>query len=209
MDGVAHHITQRGTDHQRVFYSEADRKAYLQLLRIHSREAGLRVLSYCLMTNHIHLVATPESADSLAIALQRAHGRYAQYLNARRGRSGHLWQNRFFSCALEGTHLWSAIRYVEQNPVRAGLVEQPQNYKWSSAAANLGGSDRFGLLDREFWQAEGGVDCWRRLHLQANPDAVIKALRQHTHAGQPLGGPALVDRWKEARKSRSAAAGGV
>ena len=87
------------------------------------------------MPNHVHLVAVPDASDSLANALRRAHGRYAMYLNARRGRSGHLWQNRFYSCALDGAHLAVALRYVERNPVRAGLAESVEQYRWSSAAA--------------------------------------------------------------------------
>ena len=82
--GVAHHITQRGIDHQRVFFTDADRLTYLDCLETYCAQARLRILAYCLLSNHIHLVAVPEEPSSLAIALRRTHGRYALYLNARR-----------------------------------------------------------------------------------------------------------------------------
>ena len=139
------------------------------------------------MPNHIHLVAIPEEPDSLAIALRRTHGRYAQYFNARKLRSGHLWQNRFFSCALDRAHLWAALRYVERNPVRAGLVQRPGEYAWSSAAAHLGEKDRFRILDLEFWQEVGGLPVWRDLLAQPEDSDALKQIRRATHAGQPLG----------------------
>ena len=119
--GAAHHITQRGVDQQWVFFTDADRRTYLDYLQTYSAQARLRILAYCLMSNHIHLVAIPEEPQSLAMALRRTHGRYALYLNSRRHRIGHLWQNRFYSCALDETHLWAALRYAERNPVRAQL----------------------------------------------------------------------------------------
>ena len=109
----------------------------------------VRILAYCLMSNHIHLVAVPAEAESLALCLQRVHGRYAQYLNARRQRCGHLWQNRFFSCPVDERHLWTALRYVELNPARAGMVGQTREYPWSSTAAHLGGRDASRALDLE------------------------------------------------------------
>ena len=131
--GVPHHITQRGTDRQRVFFTDADREVYLSLLRTSSRETRLGILAYCLLPNHIHLVAVPEEPVSLAVALRRVHGRYAYYLNTRGGRTCHLWQNRFYSCALDTRHTRVALRYVERNPVRAGLADQPGAFRWSSA----------------------------------------------------------------------------
>src|SRR6266478_6143086 len=96
---------------------------------------------WCLMSNHVHLIAVPERADSLAVLLRRVHGRYAQYYNTRWGRTGHLWQNRFFACLLERDHLWTALAYVDRNPLRAGMVRGAADYRWSSAAAHLSGVD--------------------------------------------------------------------
>ena len=171
MPGVAHHITQRGTDRQTVFFSRRDRHVYLALVRDCARQVDLRILCYCLMRNHIHLIGVPQHEDSLAVCLRRSHGRYAQYLNGRRGRTGHLWQNRFYSCPVEGTHLWTALRYVELNPVRAGLVGLPEEYEWSSAVAHLGGKDSAGLLDLDFWKECGGVPFWQQLlHSEEDED---------------------------------------
>ena len=155
--GVPHHVTQRGTDRQTTFFTNADRRVYLELLALHSAEADLRLLAYCLMSNDIHLVAIPERENSLAVGMRRLHGRYAQYLNARRQRSGHLWQNRFFSCPLGNDHLWTAVRYVEQNPVRACITERPEDYRWSSAAAHLRGSSGL-MTDAAFFHQHGGAE---------------------------------------------------
>lgn len=94
--GAPHHITQRGNNRQGVFLVDEDRRFYLETLREDSRRYGLRILGYCLMTNHVHLVAVPEGDNTLARAMQRTHSRYAQRFNRLYGRSGHLWQNRFF-----------------------------------------------------------------------------------------------------------------
>ena len=91
-------------------------------MRMHLEDAAVRVLSYCLMTNHVHFILVPERADSLAVVFRRAHGAYAQSFNARRDRSGHLGQNRFYSCPMSDSHLWSGIRYVEANPLRAAAL---------------------------------------------------------------------------------------
>ena len=156
--GVAHHITQRGTERQAVFHSRTDRLTYLHLLREQSALGKVSVLAYCLMSNHIHLVAVPENAATLAEVMQWVHGRYAQYLNARRGRCGHLWQNRFNSCALGPKHLWAALRYVEMNPVRARLAATPREYAWSSAEAHWPGEDPWRIADMRFWSELGGAE---------------------------------------------------
>jgi putative transposase len=134
---VPHHITQRGIDKCVTFSGEEDRQTYLRLLRDNLGDAEVRLLGWCMMTNHLHLIAIPGREDSLAILFRRVHGRYAQYYNARSGRTGHLWQNRFFACSLGVSHLWTALAYVERNPVRAGLVATGGEYRWSSAPAHL------------------------------------------------------------------------
>ena len=125
LPGVACHVTQRGVDRRETFSADADRETYLSLMRQNLEDAGVGLLAWCLMTNHIHLIALPERGDSLSVLLRRVHGRYAQYYNARHGRSGHLWQNRYFACSLGPGRLWAALAYVEMNPVRAKLVERP------------------------------------------------------------------------------------
>jgi REP element-mobilizing transposase RayT len=154
--GVAHDIAQRGTARQIVFRTRADRRVHLGLLREQASFLGLSILAYCLMSNHIHLIAVPPEEDSLAILLRRVHGRFAQYFNARQSRSGLLWQKRFYSCPLGPGHLWTAIRYAELNPVRAGLAVEPAAYEWPSASVHFAGLDTRRLLDAHFFEEAGG-----------------------------------------------------
>lgn len=196
--GLAYHVTQRGTNQQDVFFSIQDRQTYLRLMRSNLGDAGVRVLAYCLMTNHVHLVVKPEREDSLAVLLRRVHGQYAQYLNARRGRSGHMWQNRFFSCPLSEGHLWVALRYVEANPLRAGMVLRVEDYRWSSAPAHLtGAEDASGVLDVEFWREAGGADAWREMHGTPDLPARVNLLRRCTYSGRPFGGEEFLQELEE------------
>jgi putative transposase len=151
------------------------------------------------MTNHVHWVVTPGRAESLAIFFRRVHGRYAQYLNARRNRTGHLWQNRFFSCPLGPTHLWRTLRYVEANPIRAGLTTRSEDHRWSSAAAHLRGpdSDDRRLLDWEFWHEIGGAAAWRNLLAEPDDFKDIWDLRACTFSGKPYGPDAFVQNFEE------------
>ncbi len=179
------HITQRGVDRREVFSTAQDRSTYLRLLQENLKDASVRVLGYCLMSNPVHLIAVPGKEDSLSILLRRVHGRYAQYYNARSGRSGHLWQNRFFACMLGASHLWSALRYVERNPVRAGIVQHAGEYPWSSAAAHVTGEDQSGVLDMEWWRRER-PEGWGDL-LNAGESDTEASLRACTYAGRSFG----------------------
>jgi putative transposase len=145
--GVWHHVTQRGNRRQTVFFSDADRATYLQFLMRHCARSAVHITGYCLMGNHVHLIAVPETSAGLAHALGRTDVDYARWLNLRRGETGHVWQNRFYSCPLDQRHQWEALRYVELNPVRAGLAADAAAWPWSSAAAHLAGVDRSGILD--------------------------------------------------------------
>src|SRR5450759_1532485 len=129
LPGVAYHVTQRGVDRRETFSTEGDRLTYLRLLGQNLKDARVRLLAWCLMSNHIHLVAIAEREDSLAVLLRRLHGRYAPYYNARTGRSGHLWQNRYYACALDWSRQRTALVYVEKNALRAGMVGRAEEYK--------------------------------------------------------------------------------
>jgi len=107
--GVAHHIMQRGNNRQDVFIADDDGRVYLALIKEQCEKEGLKVISYCLMANHTHIVGVPENEHSLANAIGRTHFRYARYVNRMHGRSGHLWQNRFHSCVLGPTHLVNTL----------------------------------------------------------------------------------------------------
>ncbi len=191
---VAHHIAQRGVDRRAVFVADTDRQTYLGLLRENLREAGVRLLAWCLMTNHVHLVAVPETDHSLAVLLRRVHGRYAQYFNARAIRSGHLWQNRFFACPLDREHLWRAVTYVERNPVRAAIVRRAEEYLWSSAPAHVRDMDPSGLVDMAWWREEGpGGAAWEhQLNCEEDPREV-KQIQECTYSGRPFGSEGFVE----------------
>jgi putative transposase len=186
--GVPHHITQRGNARRDVFDSDADRLAFLTLLRQYSILYPCSLVGYCLMSNHVHLIAIPHRADSLPALLRHTHGRYAAYLNARQGQSGHLWQGRYYSCPLDHAHLWMALRYVERNPVRARMVALPEDHPWSSAAAHCGRADRHSLLDLDFWCAEWTAASWQDFLIDpADQEAEAQRIRNSTHTGRPLG----------------------
>jgi putative transposase len=189
---VAHHVTQRGNARQIILSSDADRVAYLDLLRHASELHGLSLLGYCLMSNHVHLIVVPRAAEALAQALKQTHGRYAAYWNARNSSSGHVWQGRFYSCPLDETHLWRALRYVELNPVRAGMAQTAAEWRWSSAAAHCGSAPPDILLAMERWRKRWTVSEWSE-YLAAEESATdLATVRQYTHTGRPLGSEEFV-----------------
>lgn len=189
---VPHHVTQRGNARQVILASDADRLTYLALLREYAALYGLSLLGYCLMSNHVHLIAVPHSETALSHSLKQAHGRYAAYWNGQRSSTGHVWQGRFYSCPLDEKHLWEALRYVELNPVRAQIVEEPEQWPWSSAAAHCGFTTPDAILKMERWSQRWTVAEWRSFLAEAESAAALEALRQFTHTGRPLGTPEFV-----------------
>lgn len=190
--GVAHHITQRGNARQTVLADGADRIAYLELLRHYSEFYSLSVVGYCLMSNHVHLIVVPRTAAALGQALKHAHGRYASYWNARKSSSGHVWQGRFYSCPLDDSHLWAALRYVELNPVRAGMVAAADEWQWSSAPAHFSANASASMLEMGQWRKRWTTAEWVEYLASGESSADIGALRQCTHTGRPLGTPEFV-----------------
>ena len=192
--GCAHHITQRGNNRQAVFMVDDDRRVYLQILQEQAGKYGLEILGYCLMTNHAHIVAIPHAEDSLAKGIGRTHVRYSQYINRFHKRSGHLWQGRFYSCALDGRHLWLAMKYVELNPVRARLCRRAWRYEWSSAAAHTDESARSELLNLTWWYEQFSAEAWRRELSEGLTEEEAARIRLRTHTGRPLGSDAFVSK---------------
>ncbi|HEV2468855.1 MAG TPA: transposase [Candidatus Sulfotelmatobacter sp.] len=189
---VPHHVTQRGNARQVILASDADRLTYLALLREYAAFYGLSILGYCLMSNHVHLIAVPHSETALSHSLKQAHGRFAAYWNGHRSSTGHVWQGRFYSCPLDEKHLWEALRYVELNPVRAHMVETPEQWPWSSAAAHCGFTTPDAILKMERWSQRWTVAEWRSFLAEAESAAALEVLRQFTHTGRPLGTPEFV-----------------
>jgi len=189
---VAHHVTQRGNARQVILADDADRIAYLELLRQYSELYQLSVLGYCLMSNHAHLIAVPHTSEALGQTLKQTHGRYASYWNARASSSGHVWQGRFYSCPLDESHLWTALRYVELNPVRASMVAAAEGWRWSSAAAHCSVGISDPLLDMASWRKRWTVTEWREYLTSGESAAEVGALRHCTHTGRPLGSSEFV-----------------
>ena len=131
--GYPHHVTQRGNRRQQTFFEEADYEAYTGLMAEWCQQCGVRIWAYCLMPNHVHLIAVPEDEEGLRRAIGEAHRRYTRHVNFRQGWRGHLWQGRFASFVMDDDHLLAAARYIELNPVRAKLVRKPHRYRHSSA----------------------------------------------------------------------------
>ena len=188
LTGVPHHITQRGIRRFEIFRDVADRVNYLRVLLESCRLYQLSILAWCLMTNHVHFIAVPERMDSIYRVFHRAHGIHAQKYNMKYGLVGHLWQDRPYSCVLDEPHLWNAVRYVEQNPVRAGMVSRTIDYPWSSAAARCGlRTDP--LVDTHHLvlpASVGMVDGADWLDHTLDSD-IIRQLRECTLSGKPCG----------------------
>ena len=136
--GAPHHVTQRGNRRQQTFFCDADYVAYLHLAAEAFREAGVEVWAYCLMPNHVHLIAAPSRPDALAEAVGATHVRYTRRINSRERWTGYLWQGRFASFPMDEDYLLSCVRYIGLNPVRAGLTAGAIDWPWSSVGAHLG-----------------------------------------------------------------------
>ncbi len=196
--GCPHHIIQRGNRSEDVFFTVDDRLRFLELLAEYTQKHSLAVQAYCLMTNHLHLVVVPQTVDSLGHVMKPLLMRYAQHVNRTQGVAGRLWQGRFYSCPLDEEHLWAAVRYVELNPARAGIVDIPEAYRWSSAAGHCGLRTDEMLSDPCGMAANLSPKQWPQwLHEPCENQAEIERfaqLQRCTQSGRPAGGPSFISR---------------
>lgn len=202
--GVPHHVTQRGNRRQPVFFSDGDRRLYKRLVGEALGKSGVRCLAWCLMDNHVHLILVPETADGLRAGIAEAHRRYSRAINEREDWRGYLFQGRFASYPMDDAHLMAAVRYVENNPVSAGLVERAEDWRWSSARAHvLGEAD--GLTDIEALGRH--VRDWRRMLAEGLGAAdASEAMEVALRTGRPRGAAAWIDEMA-ARTGRALAPG--
>ncbi|MFA7263270.1 MAG: transposase [Caulobacter sp.] len=186
---LPHHVTQRGNRREPIFFEPGDQRTYLTILREQADRNRVEVWAYCLMPNHVHLLATPADEGGLARAFGEAHRRYTAFINARHDWTGHLFQARFASVALDERHLLTAARYIALNPVRAGLVMRAEEWPWSNARAHLARQDDqlvrvAPLLSR----IDNFADTLEAEHL----DSEFSALRAAETTGRPLGSDTFV-----------------
>ncbi len=181
---VPHHVTQRGNRREQVFFQDGDYRFYLKLISEAAKRSGTAIWAYCLMPNHVHFIMTPTKADGLRAAFAQAHRRYTSMIHARMKWTGHLWQGRFASTAMDEPHLYEAIRYVVLNPVRAGLVERASDWPWSSARAHLTGAGD-GLVD--IGPAAERIEDFAAYLDEEGEIAAVNALRRSRSTGRPVG----------------------
>jgi putative transposase len=207
--GLPMHVVHRALNRQRCFRSDNDYLLYLTLVRHSARKFGCSVHAYCLMTNHVHLLVTPSSEGSCAGMMHGIAQRYAHYFNASGQRSGTLWEGRFRSCLVESDrYVLACYRYIELNPVRAGIARHPADYSWSSYAGNIGSrADPLlaphptfaGLPRGHYWAlVRDGLELQR-----------VREIRDATNGGYPLASEAFVSDLSKAtgRKVRRGKAG--
>jgi putative transposase len=183
--GFPHHVTQRGNYRQNVFSGVKDYLRYLEWLKKYAHDYSISIWAYCLMKNHVHFIAVPLNEDSLSKTFKLLHMRYSRYINERKKTNGHLWQGRFFSCVLDERHMYAAVRYVENNPVRAGLVKRADEYRWSSAGAHINGN-LDAIVSGDCPLADGIKNWVAYLEAEENP-ALVEAIRENTKTGRPCG----------------------
>lgn len=188
VEGMPHHIIQRGNRRQKVFLREKDKKSYLTLLGKHAKHYGLNIWSYCLMDNHVHLIVVPAAKDSLSKGMGETHKAYAWLINKREKWTGHLWEGRFKSFLLDPGYVYKAVRYVEMNPVRAKIVERAEEYKWSSAKNHIKGWKNPLLSD--FYLLKEIKD-WRAYLNEANSEEVL-AIRNQIKLSLPFGSDSFI-----------------
>jgi len=191
---VAHHITQRGNRRLPIFFADADRTAYLELLAASLAATDTRCLAWCLMDNHVHLILVPASADGLRAALGEAHRRYTRRVNFREGWRGYLFQGRFASYPMDDAHRIAAVRYVENNPVAARMVAYAEDWPWSSARSHVAGRRVAGDRLTDVAALTADVPNWRAMLRHgaelgaagAQEEALAEAIEARLRTGRPL-----------------------
>ncbi len=193
--GTPHHVTQRGNRREPVFFEDGDYRHYIKLLSAAAEKARTKVWAYCLMPNHVHLILVPSHEDGLRATLGDAHRRYTRYINARHKWTGHLWQGRFGSVAMDEEHLLHGVRYVSLNPVRAKLVKRARDWKWSSARAHLAGKDN-GLVSVA--PVLERCPSFAALLKSGEDEEMSETIRKAETIGRPIGTP----KWLESLEKR-------
>ncbi|MDZ4383721.1 MAG: transposase [Thermodesulfovibrionia bacterium] len=186
-----HHIIQRGNNREKVFINEEDKKKYLSLLKEYSGKWDAYILAYCLMSNHVHLLARPTRNESLYKMMQGITLCYTQYFNRTYKRTGRLWESRYHSCVVDKEkYLWAVARYIEQNPVRAKIVKKADDYPYSSAKAHILGIEEE-MLGEALFESRQMKD-YAELMKAGIKEEEINDIRNRTRSGRPIGGESFI-----------------
>lgn len=181
------HVVQRGINRNTCFFSQFDYQTYLRYLAEFSPAFECAVHAYCLMTNHVHLVLTPSTTKSCALLMKNLGQCYVQTVNHRLGRSGTLWEGRFYSSLITSdAYLLNCYRYVERNPVRAGIVGAPHDYGWSSYRANTGAGTGTFLIPHAVYKSVG-IEAYKEMCTEDPPAEMLDEIRKAIRVGKPLG----------------------
>lgn len=191
LPGIPYHITQRGNYKQDIFSDDRDRVIYLDLVLEYIKKHQVEVLAYCLMMNHVHFIMVPKKIDSFSLIFNQISRRYAVYFNRKFDRIGHLWQDRYYSCPLDEDHLYEAIRYIENNPVKAGFTDSPELYQWSSTMAHLNLTDQDEILS-DYTPYLEEIDNWKEYLDDNYNEHIISIIKSCTMNGRPSGNEAFI-----------------
>jgi putative transposase len=187
------HVIQRGNNRQACFFADEDYQFYLEWLGEYASKSGCRIHAYVLMTNHVHLLLSAGRAEGAGALMKALGQRYVQYVNRKYRRSGSLWEGRFrSSLTQEDCYLLACQRYIELNPVRAGIVEHPGEYRWSSYRANAEGEENPLLTPHETFLALGGdaesrQAAYRELFRKELEPGMVDRIREATNGNFALG----------------------
>lgn len=187
--GAPHHVIQRGNRRQQVFFKQSDYKEYKALMGEWCDRSGVEIWAYCLMRNHVHLICVPLEEESLAQAIGQAHVRYTRMINFREKWRGYLWQGRFSSYPMDESYLYTAVRYIELNPVKAGLVKNAWDYPWSSAKAHIKGK-----VD-ELIRMPGIIDTgkWKSFLKEGISEEEAEKIRRNEISCRPMGKAGFIE----------------
>ncbi len=185
-----HHVTQRGNRGEKIFFEKADFETYIDLLREQCDDKGVTISSYCFLPNQIHLIATPRSESALAAAIGETHRRYTVHVNAKNSWRGHLFQDRFFSYAMDERFMLRAARFIENLPVVSGIAPKAENYLWSSARAHIRLGDNPLVTEKRVLKT---MPDWAAFLDRPMDTQEMDAIRLHLQTGRPRGSDGFID----------------
>ena len=189
--GYPHHVVQRGNRRQQVFFKDGDYKEYLNLLNDLTSKNKVSIVAYCLMPNHVHLIAVPETPEGLTSAIGETHRKYTRMINFRKKWRGYLWQGRFSSYIMDEKYLYAAARYILNNPVKAKIVKRADEYKWSSISHHLG-RETLPFVNDTILQ--GLIEDWDTYLKGDMKKEDVELLQKHERTGRPLGDKTFIEK---------------